>query len=245
MIYLNKFLPMVFSPLGLISALLIFALFTRKKNYTFIALVLFWVSSLPVVSNALLGHLEQGYPVGQVEKIKPHKAAIVLSGMVRNISQSSDIDFEFSDGVDRIIAGIELVKAGKAERLILTRGKLPWSKGKPEGEFLFNFAQKYGISKNKIVLTNNVENTNDEAEAISQILNLTGPVILVTSAFHMPRALTVFERQNIKITPFAVDFRQQEKHIDFLDFVPQASAFQETSLFIREIIGRKYYALRY
>ncbi len=236
---------MIFSPIGLISTLLIFSLFTRKKIYTYSALFLLLFCSLPVVSNFLLGHLEQEYSVGRVEKIEKHEVAIVLSGMVRNISYGSDIHFEFSDGVDRILAGIDLVKAGKADRLILTRGKLPWSKAKPEGEFLFDFAQRYGVSKNKIILTPNVENTNDEAKAISQILDLSEPVILVTSAFHMPRALTVFERQNIKITPFPVDFRQEEKLIDLLDFVPQANAFQETSLFFREIIGRKYYELRY
>ena len=70
MIYLNKFLPMVFSPLGLISALLIFALFARKKKYIVIALVLFWVCSLPVVSNALLGHLSKGILSGKLKKLK-------------------------------------------------------------------------------------------------------------------------------------------------------------------------------
>ena len=70
-------------------------------------------------------------------------------------------------------------------------------------------------------------------------------VILVTSAFHMPRAKKVFQNQNLKIIPYAVDFRSVAKDIDVLDFLPQANAFKASSFYFREIIGRLYYSLRY
>ena len=61
----------------------------------------------------------------------------------------------------------------------------------------------------------------------------------------MPRAETVFENQNLKVIPYAVDFRSVEKKIDVFDFLPQANAFKDSSFYFREIIGRTYYSLRY
>ena len=90
--------------------------------------------------------------------------------MLRTFKKNSVIHYEFSDAVDRIFAGINLLKEGKAQEIILTRGKLPWSIGVPEGEFLAEFVQSQGIDPNKILLTEIVQNTNDEAKAISKML---------------------------------------------------------------------------
>ena len=70
-------------------------------------------------------------------------------------------------------------------------------------------------------------------------------IILVTSAFHMPRAVTVFQNQDLNVIPYAVDFRQTTKKLDILDFLPQSNAFNDSSLYFREMIGRAFYALRY
>ena len=90
-----------------------------------------------------------------------------------------------------------------------------------------------------------VQNTNDEAKAISRMLPKNSEVILVTSAFHMPRAVKVFQNQNLKVIPYAVDFRSSVKEINIIDFLPQASAFKDSNFYFREIIGRTYYSIRY
>ena len=53
----------------------------------------------------------------------------------------------------------------------------------------------------------------------------------------MPRAMTVFENQNLIVIPYAVDFRFSENKLDFLDFLPQAEAFTNSSFYFRELIG--------
>ena len=165
--------------------------------------------------------------------------------MVRKINKNNETFYEFSDAVDRILAGVELLKLNKAQNIILTRGKLPWNVGIPEGEFLAVFAKSQGVVENQIILTENVQNTNDEAKAVSKLLPQNSKIILVTSAFHMPRAITVFENQNLIVIPFAVDFRFSENKLDFLDFLPQAEAFKDSSFYFRELIGRAFYHLRY
>ena len=58
-----------------------------------------------------------------------------------------------------MLAGISLFKENKAPNLILTRGYLPWSVGKPEGEHLKDIAIDLGIPEHKILLTEIVQNT--------------------------------------------------------------------------------------
>ena len=103
-----------------------------------------------------------------------------------------------------------------------------------------------GVPKKDILLTENVENTDQEAKAIKKLLLLDNPkIILVTSAFHMPRAQLVFKAAGINVIPFPVDFRIGAQKITFMNFIPSASSFAEKSFFVREIIGRTYYNLKY
>ena len=245
MIYLNKLLPIFASPLGLISFLIILGIFTKRTFYIVIALLLLWLTSLPIVSNSLVGILERNYQVQTVDNVEKHDTVVVLSGMMQTIKNNGEIHYEFGEAVDRILAGISLIKAGKADRIILTRGQLPWSLGVPEGEFLSNFAEMNGVDAAKITLTKVVQNTDDEAKAISELITSNEKLILVTSAFHMPRARMVFANQNILVTEFPVDFLSGASKVDILDFLPQASAFKNSSFFIREMIGRAYYSIKY
>jgi uncharacterized SAM-binding protein YcdF (DUF218 family) len=245
MIYINKILPIIVSPLGLIIILLFFGVFRKRMLPSMIGLIILIILSLPIVSGQLIKLLEQNYRPTTPNETARADTVIVLSGMVTLIEKNDGIHYEFSEAVDRIFAGINLLKIGKAQKIILTRGKLPWSVGVPEGEFLAEFIQSQGINPNRILLSEIVQNTNDEAKAISRMLPKNSEVILVTSAFHMPRAVKVFQNQNLKVIPYAVDFRSSVKEINIIDFLPQASAFKDSNFYFREIIGRTYYSIRY
>jgi uncharacterized SAM-binding protein YcdF (DUF218 family) len=61
----------------------------------------------------------------------------------------------------------------------------------------------------------------------------------------MPRAQKVFEAAGINVVPFPVDFQKGLSKITFMSFIPSANALRETSFFVREMIGRVYYNLKY
>ena len=246
MIYLHKILPLIFSPLIMIIVLIIFGLITSSKKISLIGVLILIVCSLPIVSDKLVAYLESNYQLSKPSDIKSADAIVVLSGMIRTINSKDGLDYEFGEASDRIFAGINLFKEKKASKIILTRGKLPWSVGIPEGEYLKNIVVKNGISENNILLTENVENTDQEAKAIKKLLSIDEPkVILVTSAFHMPRAQIVFEAAGINVVPFPVDFQKGLSKTTFMSFMPSANALSETSFFVREMIGRTYYNLKY
>ena len=246
MIYLHKILPLIASPLFLIFFLIILGTIIKSKKITLFGVVILIFCSLPIISNKLIHYLEKDYTLQDASAINNADAIVVLSGMLKTIKVDDKLKYEFGDGVDRILSGIDLFKNNKASLLILTKGQLPWSLGIPEGEYLKEFAVKFGVPKKSILLTDNVQNTDQEAKSVKKLLNSNDvKVILVTSAFHMPRAKKVFEASNIKVIPFAVDFINSHQKLTFMSFIPSAGALSGTSLFVREMIGRLYYNLKY
>ena len=167
---------------------------------------------------------------------------------------------EWADA-DRFWGGIELFKAQKAPLLIFTGGWVPWEpRAEPEGQVLMRYALELGIPGHQMALTSNAQNTAQEALAVSELLSAksrdatTSPspsagghitlptLLLVTSAFHMPRAQALFERQGFTVHPFPVDFQVGvAQQLGVLSFLPQASAFEQTEQALREWYGRLYY----
>ena len=246
MIYLHKILPLIASPLFLIIFLIILGTIFKSKKITLFGVVILIFCSLPIISNKLITYLEKDYTLQDASTINNADAIVVLSGMIKTIKVNDKLKYEFGGAVDRILSGIDLFKNNKASLLILTKGQLPWSLGMPEGEYLKEFAIKFGVPEKSILLTDNVQNTDQEAKSVKKLLNSNdAKVILVTSAFHMPRAKKVFEASNIKVIPFAVDFISSHQKLNFMSFIPSAGALNSTSFFIREMIGRLYYYLKY
>ena len=242
MIYLHKILPLLVSPLSIVLIIILIGTFFKSKKISLLGLLILIFCSVPIISNKLIFYLEKDYSLQSVKDVTKANAIVVLSGMISTINSKEKLSYEFNDSIDRILSGIDLFKEDKASFLILTNGKMPWSVGIPEGEYLKDFSIKYGIPEDRILLTDNVQNTDQEAKSVKKLLKTNeANIILVTSAFHMPRAKKVFEAANIKVIPFAVDFKTPIKKITIIDFIPSANSLKDTSHFFREMIGRLYH----
>ena len=245
MIYLLKILPLIFSPLMLVIGLIVLGIIFNLRKFSLIGIIILILSSLPIISNKFIAYLEKDYQPIEISEIENVDAIVVLSGMIRVIGDEENLKYEFTDSVDRFFAGLDLFNNNKSPILILTRGKMPWSLGIAEGEYLKELAIKYGVSEENIILTDEVQNTDQEAKAIKEILTEDAKIILVTSAFHMPRAEKVFKAANINLIPYPVDFQNSKSKTTMMDFIPSAGSLFDTSHFVREMIGRLYYNLKY
>jgi len=127
---------------------------------------------------------------------------------------------------DRFFGGIALFKAGKAQKLIFTGGKMPWDKAKKtEGVVLKEFAISNGIPSEKIQVTKNVENTADEAVAVKELLGTSKRIILVTSAYHMYSARRLFEGEGFSVVSYNVDYTARRNNVlVVMDFLPDSGS---------------------
>ena len=241
---LNKLLPLLLSPLFLLTAIAALAIWVRSRRLAILALASLWFLSFPLVANSLWRVIEQQALRPAVSAAPKAQALVVLGGMTRVIRGDQGFEIEWNDNADRFWAGLELFKAGKAPRLFLMAGRLPWEKSqKTEGEWLRAKAIEFGVPEKKIWLSPEVQNTQQEAQAVAKELP-GGTILLVTSAFHMPRARALFEAQGLKVLPFPVDFRVVENETTILDFLPSAGALETTTSAMRELLGRTYYWIR-
>ena len=246
MIYLHKLLPLIVSPLGLLISLMLLALVLKRQWPLYWALVILLICSFPLTSRSIWVGLESEYQYQPPTTVPQADAVLVLSGMLGGFETEDGYVTEWGDP-DRFFVGLQLVKLGKADRLIFTRGQMPWSVSPPEGELLKQKALEMGISPHQILLTSIVSNTAEEASAVKGLMAENGlnKIILVTSSFHLPRAKLLFDQAGIGTYPYPTDFKASSRDVTWLHLIPSADAFRNTSSGIREYIGRLYYWLKY
>lgn len=201
--------------------------------------------SNPLIANYFFSTLEQPLQPQTYESAAQADAIVVLSGGLLATETPDGIITEWEDP-DRFFAGVGLMQAKKAPLLIFTGGKLPWTPDViPEGHILKQTAISLGIKPETIKVTQDVNNTFQEAQAVAQMLEKDSSILLVTSAFHMQRAKLIFEKNNFNVVSFAVDFKSQShiKKTTIMDFLPSSKALNQISVAVREYIGRLYYRI--
>jgi uncharacterized SAM-binding protein YcdF (DUF218 family) len=246
MIYLHKLLPELLSPLIIMLYLTILAIFINKK-WPLIFLIFFLIIfSSPIFSRFSISIMEREYPPSKFEKLPTFSNIVILSGMVRAIPMSNNkVMYEFNESVDRIIAAIKIKKIGKTKNIILTNGSGPWSLAISKGEYLQKYLIENYINPEDILLTEQVYNTEQEAEAVSKIITNKEMIGLVTSSYHMPRAIKIFSENGLNVYPIPVDFIKSYSKFTFFDFLPSAESLKTNSQLIREMMGRIYYSLKF
>ena len=222
----------------------------KKTKFVYSAIIFLIVFSSEVFSNNLWKLLEYPWKRLDYSLVDSADGIVVLSGGGIRLPPVNKKIIEWNDP-DRFLAGIDLYKANKSNRLIFTGGINPLKSGlPPEGDIYIRKALSMGIPKKDLITTYPVSNTLQEAKAIKKLLNneiqkSQKKVILVTSAFHMNRAKRVFEREGISIVPYPVDFRSYKSSPPSLRnpliWFPNASSLGESTNAIREIIGRIIY----
>ena len=245
MIYLHKILSAFVLPIMLGIIVILIGLIKNKKKIIYIAIGVLYMLSTPIFSNNFFKLVEGNEYRKPISAIDSADVIVVLSGILEINELGDSTYIEWGDP-DRYFGGLALFKAGKAQKLVFTGGKMPWDKAKKnEGEVLKEYAISNGIASEKIFVTKDVENTADEAVAVNELISPSKRIILVTSAYHMYRAKKLFEKQGFEVITCKVDYKSsRESAITVIDFLPSAGNLEMTETGIREIIGRLFYLVK-
>ena len=242
MIYLHKILPTFVLPIMLVIIVILIGLIKNKKKLIYISIGVLYIISTPTFSNNFFKLVEGSEYRKPISAIDSADAIVVLSGMLE-INEVGDSTYVEWGDTDRLFGGLALFKAGKAQKLVFTGGKMPWNRSKKtEGEVLKEYAISGGIPSEKIFVTKDVENTADEAVAVKELISPSKRIILVTSAYHMYRAQQLFEKQGIEVIPYKVDYKvARSLKTTIMDFLPDAESLKQSETGIRELLGRLIY----
>ncbi|MFN0160824.1 MAG: YdcF family protein [Burkholderiales bacterium] len=244
MLYLHKILPLLLMPLVVTGAMVAYGIARKRPRWAWAGLLLLYAGATPLVAGALFGLVECGMQRREADEMPAAQAIVVLSGMLGGVPGSRGVVVEWGDA-DRFFGGLELYRAGKASLLIFTGGRVPWQdRIPPEGQVLKAHAEAFGVRSADIRVSADAANTAEEAQAVRSLLGAgVRDILLVTSAFHMPRAQTLFTRAGFHVIAYPVDFKVGVAARTPMDFLPSAAALAMSEGALREMLGRAYYAV--
>lgn len=211
-------------PIGLFTTLLLLAWLVRLKNklvftYLFItAFVLFFLSATPYFPEFLVNSLEQRYlpfggsnpsssppsklnstiPVFDSTSLSPH---ILILGGGHTADPRLPANDQLSEhALKRLIEGIRIHKMIPNSKLVLS-GFSREGIEKTHAEVLAETAIMLGVAPKDTLLVTTPWNTLHEAIDYHEIFGNQHPLILVTNAIHMPRAMMHFNRAGLSPIP--------------------------------------------
>jgi len=171
---------------------------------------------------------------------------IVLGGAFETEVTTSRGGIEFNQAADRFVEALRLLRDHPQARVLVSGGDGSLS-GAYEGDAAASarFFSAFGISPERLIgeatsrtTYENVVNTQDilTREKLDNCL-------LITSAFHMPRAIGLFRKAGIDVTPWPTDYRTAGTVGLTLDFSQPTANAQLTATALREWIGLLAYFL--
>jgi len=142
----------------------------------------------------------------------------------------------------RIVEGVRLLRVLPDARLIVTG---PGTDNHPtHASVLTQAAVSLGISPDRIVRIETARDTEDESQAVRQLIG-DAPVALVTSAWHMPRAAALFRQAGVDLLPCPADFlAKPAPGWHAADFICEPDALNRSTFAVREYLGRTWIWLR-
>lgn len=217
---------------------------SRFRKVFRIALLVFAVISTHSFSNAAIRRLEDVHtaPTGRIDA----DVIVVLSGMVNPLAGPGNRP-EFLGSLDRILVGEELLRNRTAGRLLISGGSgLILGTGESEAAILGRWLLGRGIPASQIIVEPKSRNTAENARESAAIIRAAGwkKVVLVTSAFHMPRSVMCFRKAGIEVIPYPVDYYASRTFPGPEALVPGESALETTTVVIKELIGIAAYKVR-
>jgi len=244
---LSKSLDVLVAPLTWAVALALLGFLLRRRRVRLaagltlssVAVLVFF--SLEPVAGTLVRRSESGahrtFTPGTT-----YDAVIVLGGgIIDEEASSRSGQRELTEPVERILRAAELLKSGEARMVLLSgasRTGLP-----SEAESLAAWLREQGIDADRIVVEGRSRNTHENAVQSARIVSARGwkRLLLVTSAWHAPRALASFRAVGLEPDVLPVDHHATDGSSE--GFFPRAAALAVSTAMLHELVGRAVYRI--
>ncbi len=214
--FASKILGFFLVPSNLILSLAILGLLLWPTRFSNIGkrivvisiLVLLGFGILPL-GTALLLPLENRFPQWTPSNASP-TGIIVLGGVISPELSIQRHEISLDDSAERLVAAVELSRQYSNARIVLVGGNsnllLP---GRSESEFAARLLKELGVPQERIEIENGSRNTRENAlNALQLIKPKPGERwLLITSAYHMPRAMGLFRKAGFQVEAYPVDYQ--------------------------------------
>jgi uncharacterized SAM-binding protein YcdF (DUF218 family) len=246
---LSKVLNFLISPLLWVILIFFYAFLCNKpsvKKKVFLTgiIVLLFFSNSFIVNEAFLAWEDK--PI-QISGLKNYETAIVLTGVTSNRKEITDRVF-FDKGADRVLHTVQLYKLGKIKKILISGGSsVVIGKSVPEAWQLKKVFLYCGVLEKDIIIEDRSRNTTESSyysKNLIDSLNLGNEFLLITSAFHIPRSVSCFEKAGLNVKAYPVDYYSNDKGPNLLALLrPSENSLVKWSILFHEILGYVVYKI--
>lgn len=241
---LSKTLFFLLTPINWIVGLLLYSFFGKHEKRTRrafkLGLMILIILSNPFLSNTVFKWWEdEAVPVAKLEGV--YDIAIVLGGFA-DVNEYPRDRLHLGEAADRLTNALELYKIGKVRKILITSGSaMVVGEKVSEGKITGDFLSRIGIPESDVIIEPNSRNTHENAIYTAKIIKEQHPnarCLLITSAFHFPRAGRAFKKAGVTFTPYPTDILSNNfKATPSQLILPSVGSLNTWQMLIKEWVG--------
>jgi uncharacterized SAM-binding protein YcdF (DUF218 family) len=226
--------------LGLVGLLLSGTRFGRagRRLMGVSVLALAFVGFTPL-GNVLLLPLEDRFPAWDKSRGAPD-GILVLGGSIDNFVAATRSDSQLNESAERMTATVSLARQYPAAKIAFSGGSgFLIADIQMEEPIAADLFEQLGLSRGRLILEDRSRNTAENA-AFSKAVIKPKPGerwLLITSAYHMPRAIGSFRAVGFSVEPYPVDWRTRGAEDQLRWFANLGDGLKRTDVAVREWIG--------
>ena len=251
--YITSFIKNLLLPPGCFILFFVVGLMLLNKQEK-VAKIVLWSNtivltllSLPIVTATLAAMLER-YPALDLNTLQETNAQAIIvlgSGRDHNAPEYGGADTVHSRALNRLRYG-SVLHAHSGLPVLVAGGKL-WDDEEPEAVLLArSLHDDFKVDAKWIEVES--RNTAENAQFSFNILQKENinTIFLVTHAWHMARAKSIFEAQGFKVIPAPTRFEGLSGgELQFSDFMPDSYSLRLSYYIFHEMLGLIWYKIRY
>jgi uncharacterized SAM-binding protein YcdF (DUF218 family) len=231
-----------------VSAIFSFVLliFHRKAGVilAILSLASFAISDFSPLGNMLLTPLEQRFPEG----VYPAniQGIIVLGGSYDTVSHGYMSTIVLNEDTEPMAVMVDLARRYPNAKIIFSGGTAPNVPGPREADIVKDYFVSFGIEPDRILTEDRSQTTEENARFTARLLQPTpsSQWLLVTSAYHMPRAIGAFRKAGFDVTAFPVGSRTHGWHDMWKTEAVAEDNLRRIDIALHEWIGLADYKLK-
>jgi len=213
----SKLFAMLIQPLTWVAALLLLSLLVPRRaalgrGLVLVALTLLLLMGWLPLPEVLIRNLEGQYAeVPPQADLRGFAGMVVLGGSTEpGYVVQAHVQPLLNDAAERMTAPLAMLRKNPHLRVIYTGGEGDWlGSGPSEAERAQVFFTSVGLPTQHVEYESASRTTYENAVLSARLpgVDTTQRWLLVTSAYHMPRAMATFAKAGWSVTAYPVDFR--------------------------------------
>ncbi len=203
-----------------------------------------YLAATPAVANLALYFLESRFPRVEPAEVtaRPQAAVVVLASGYERTTIAGDEVRLGEAGWERLLAGVTLWRRTGGTLYLVGQP----AAGEPGSvaEVMARVARELGVPAARLRVDGRSSDTYENLLFLRGALEeVPGPVWIVSSAAHLPRAMGVAARLGIPARAYPCDYRAI-RYWGVTAWIPANSAFPKLRVALHEYLGMLYYRLR-